>query len=137
MRRLIDQLKRHEGYRGRPYLDSEGNTTIGYGRNLIANPLTEGEATLLLVGDVQRHGKELEQRYLVVRTLDEVRRSALLNMAYNLGIPRLSGFRRMWAAIDRRDWDRAAAEALDSKWARQVGDRAREIAGMLKTGEWP
>ena len=62
------------------------------------------------------------------------RRVALLSMAFNMGGPRLAGFRQMRAAIAAGDWDRAAAEALDSRWARQTGKRAGHIAAMLRSG---
>jgi lysozyme len=134
---LLDQLKRHEGFRDRPYLDSENILTIGYGRNLEANPLTESEAEHLLLNDMIRHERELWKAFPVAVGLDHVRRDALINMAFNLGIPRLSTFRKMWAAIEISDWDEAAKQAMDSKWAKQVGRRAEEIAFMLRTGQYP
>jgi lysozyme len=134
---LVEQLKRHEGFKDRPYLDSVNVLTIGYGRNLESNPLTEDEATYLLVNDIERHERELWKAFPVAAGLDRVRRDALINMAFNLGIPRLSTFARMWAAVDIGDWDEAARQALDSKWAKQVGKRAEEIAFMLRTGQYP
>jgi len=134
---LVEQLKKHEGFRGTPYLDTTGNLTIGYGRNLTANPLTEDEASFLLTQDIHRHTIELAQAYPVVQEISAVRHDALINMAFNLGLPRLQKFRRMWSAITFRDWDQAAKEALDSKWAKQVGSRANDIAYMLRTGKYP
>lgn len=52
--------------------------------------------------------------------LPEPVRHALIDMCFNMGIPRLSKFKRMWAAIDKRDFKEAANEALDSLWAKQV-----------------
>ncbi|MEC8642766.1 MAG: hypothetical protein VXZ67_07640 [Pseudomonadota bacterium] len=60
------------------------------------------------------------------------RRHALVSMAFNLGGPRLAGFTRLRAAVRRSDWDEAAAEALDSRWAAQTGRRANDIAAMLR-----
>ena len=60
------------------------------------------------------------------------RRHALISMAFNMGGPRLADFRRMRAAIAAGRWEAAAAEALDSRWARQTGRRADEIAAMLR-----
>jgi len=134
---LLEMLKRHEGFKDRPYLDTVNVLTIGYGRNLETNPLTEDEATYLLVNDIERHERALWKAFPVAVGLDHVRRDALINMAFNLGIPRLRGFEKMWAAIGISDWNRAAAEAMDSKWARQVGRRAEEIAFMLRTGQYP
>jgi lysozyme len=67
--------------------------------------------------------------------LDEVRRDVLIDMCFNLGITRLLGFRRMLAACKNEDWTWAANEMLASKWAKQVGKRAYELADMMLTGE--
>lgn len=61
------------------------------------------------------------------------RRHALVSMAFNLGQTRLAGFKRLRAAVLAGDWDRAAAEALDSRWASQTGRRAAEVAALLRT----
>lgn len=137
MHPLIEQLKRHEGFRGRPYQDTTGHITIGYGRNLDDRPLTEGEATALLLSDISAIGLELERAFPVVTALNPARQAALMNMAFNLGIGGLKNFKRMWAAVMSRDWMTVEAEALDSKWARQVGNRATEIARMLRSGDFP
>ncbi len=132
---LIRRIMAHEGFSGRPYLDTTGNLTIGYGRNLDARPLDETEGRWLLERDLSRLEARLESVPLYL-SLDPVRRAALLEMAYNLGFRGLMGFERMLAALGRRDWEAAAREALDSRWARQVGRRADRIAHRLRTGEW-
>jgi lysozyme len=136
MNRLLMQLKRHEGFRPLPYSDSTGHLTIGYGTALHV-PISQEAATYLLLDRLTVYEAEMQRAKPIIHSLDNVRQSALLNMAYNLGIEGLLGFRRMWAAIDARDWPRAADEALDSRWAMQVGSRAIDIAGMLHTGQWP
>lgn len=67
------------------------------------------------------------------RTLDPVRQRVLMNMAFNMQ-GRLLGFRNFLAAAQRADWNVAAAEMLDSLWARQVGDRAKRLASMMRSG---
>jgi lysozyme len=136
MNKLLAQLKRHEGFRPLPYTDSTGHLTIGYGTAL-HEPISQEAATYLLLDRLTTLQTELERAKPQTKTLDIVRQSALLNMAYNLGASGLLKFRRMWAAIEARDWPRAADEALDSRWALQVGSRAIDIAGMLHTGQWP
>lgn len=136
-RKLLNALKRHEGYRGAPYRCSNGYLTIGYGRNLEANPLSKKEAEYLMINDLRRGEMALTGINHVFPKLEHgPRRDALLNMAFNMGVKGLNGFRKMWTAIGHRDWDLAADEALDSKWARQVGGRAIEIAEQLRTGEY-
>lgn len=132
--RLLSTLKRHEGFRAKPYRDSEGVLTIGYGRNLDAVGISEIEAHDLLTADIQVALGAAQRLVPDWDALDDARQEALVNMIFNLGAPKFLEFRRMRAAIAAGDWERAAAEALDSKWARQVGARAREIAAMLHIG---
>jgi lysozyme len=66
--------------------------------------------------------------------LSDNRKIALSNMAYNLGLPRMKGFQKMLAAISRGDFKAASTEMLDSKWAQQVGDRAKRLAVMVDNG---
>jgi lysozyme len=137
MNRLLAQLKIHEGFRGQCYQDSVGVSTIGYGRNLRDNPLTEEEATYLLKRDIKRTRKALVRAKPAVAMVSSARRDALVDMAFNLGVRGLLRFSRMWAAIEQGRWSTAAQEALDSHWARQVGTRRSGVlANMIETGEW-
>lgn len=131
---LRDDLIRHEGLRLFPYRDSEGLLTIGVGRNIEERGISREEALYLLDNDIREHTSELRARFQVVDTLTEARRDVLINMAFNMGVPRLAGFLRMWAAIEAGDWRKAAAEMLDSEWALQVGDRAIELAHVMQYG---
>ena len=135
--KLIALLKHHEGFRGRAYTDTTGHQTIGYGHNLDALPLTEKQAEELLREDIRIHANHLASLKPIILALDTVRYSALVDMAFNLGVPGVLNFTHMWDAIEHGDWERASLDALNSKWAAQVGYRAEEIAGMLRTGRWP
>lgn len=130
---LRDQLIRHEGLRLKPYRDSVGKLTIGVGRNLDDSGISEAEALHLLDNDIAAV-KATGMRHDWFRKLDPVRKDAILNMAFNMGWPRLLGFRQMIAALERMDYEEAAREALASKWADQVGNRAREVSEQLRTG---
>ena len=126
---LIDSIKHHEGFRGMPYDDHLGFPTIGYGTKL---PITEHEASLLLRHRLDRMEHELEARREDFRRLPASVQDALLEAAYQLGVPGLLRFAKMWAAIRERDWGRAADEALDSKWHAQTPVRAEALAGVLR-----
>lgn len=131
---LAEMLKRHEGRRLKPYRDTVGKLTIGYGRNLEAVGITQDEAELMLqndIGSAEKHLLTVDE----YRELDSIRQAVLVNMCFNLGFHGLMGFRNMWRAIRRRDWDRASAEMLNSKWARQVGVRAVELSEIMRAGE--
>lgn len=134
--RLTEQLKTHEGFRGEPYKDSVGKITIAFGRNLDDQPLTKREGEYLLYSSLLKIYDELVSTKPVVKHLEGARLVAIVDMAYNLGVPKLCGFKRMWSAIERGDWPDAADEAMDSRWSIQVGQRALKIANMLHTGQF-
>jgi lysozyme len=107
--------------------------------------ITDAEARALFVGDLEE-AKDVVARLFTfspcqcghqVCEADRVRWRALVNMAFNLGPTRLSGFKKFIAAFNARDWDGAVIEMLDSKWAKQVGERSSRLAKMVRTGEAP
>ena len=131
---LRDQLIRHEGLRLKPYTDTVGKLTIGVGRNLTDRGISKAEAMHLLDNDI------LEAQTAVVKALpwtveiDRPRLEILMNMAFNLGIGGLLKFERFLAAVQEGSYELAAVEMLNSKWAKQVGQRADELASMMRTG---
>lgn len=131
---LKDELIRDEGMRLHPYRCTAGKLTIGVGRNIEDNGITEEEALFLLGSDIRHLLEELDARWPWWRTMTDARQRALVNMAFNMGAPTLAKFKNMLAALEAGDYDRAATEALDSKWARQVGRRADRIANMIREG---
>ncbi len=132
--RLKMQLVKHEGIQLKPYTDSVGKLTIGVGRNLTDIGITEDEAMTLLDHDILVAWHACQRVVLGFDALDEPRQHALLDMMVNLGETRFAAFKKMIAAIDARDFDRAADEMLDSKWAKQVDQRAETLATMMRTG---
>ena len=132
--KLLNDLKRDEGFRSHVYKDSEGHDTIGYGC-LLSNGISEKAATELLYVQMIEHLEELkkwmEKQGMLLHSYPEPVRVALGNMAFNLGIPRLSKFKKMWAAIKKEDYVEASKEALDSVWAKQVGERAIRISKLF------
>ena len=136
---LCAELSRDEGRRYKPYVDTEGLLTIGVGHNLDALGLSEEQIDVILQDDIGQAEEALDHIEPKWRLLDQDRQRVLLNMSFNLGQDRLSGFRRMWAAIraainsgDREYFVTAANEMLDSKWARQVGIRATRLADRMR-----
>jgi len=131
---LKAQLVRHEGLRLKVYNDSIGIPTIGVGRNLQDVGISGAEAMLMLENDITRVMVELDREMPWWRQLSEIRQLVLADMAFNLGLPRLKGFRNALEAMQERRWDDAAKEMLDSRWARQVGPRALRLAQMMREG---
>lgn len=129
---LVEDLKRDEGFRSHPYHDTVGKLTIGYGRNLDDVGISESEAEALLRKDVGIAYEETRHNYPWIMEAPLAIQRGLYNMAFNMGQPRLSGFRKMLAALEAKDYLRAADEAMDSKWADQVGERAVRIAELFR-----
>jgi len=130
----IEQLKIDEGLSLTPYLDTEQILTIGYGRNLEHNGISQQEAEILLRNDLKVAMKDAIQFVTpeVWEDLTPTRRSVIINMAFNLGLPRLSHFTKLRQAIHDRDYHEAARQMLDSRWSRQVGDRSLRLADSMR-----
>lgn len=134
MNKLERELIRDEGLCLKPYFDTVGKLTIGVGRNLDDNGISEAEALMMLRNDIANSQQELEC-FSWFRQLDSHRKDAILNMHFNLGLPRLLSFKKMIAALEQGKWDKAADEALNSRWAEQVGERAVRISLIIRYGE--
>ena len=136
MMNLIDTLVRHEGLRRLAYEDSLGVLTIGVGRNIEEVGLSDDEIYYLLKNDIRRCETELDNSFRWYKNLDQVRQEAMINLCFNLGITRLRKFKLALRAMEAKDYEDAADEFLDSLWATQVGQRAVEVAEMIRTGNY-
>ena len=153
--KLIEKLILHEGLKLQVYKDTLGIDTIGIGRNLedrgiskqelddmdiptighiYEYGITETDAVYLATNDVQIVEEELLKAHPCVAELDAVRQLVLVDMAFNMGVPRLRKFKKMWAAVHAKDFPTAAKEMLDSRWANQVKSRSVKLANMMHTG---
>ena len=153
---LVKMIAIHEGIVLNVYQDHLGIDTVGIGRNLEDRGITDGElsyinktmddiydsglteeeAYYLCMNDIAIVEKELLENKPVVNQLNDVRQMVLVDMAFNMGVPRLKLFKNMWMAIEKVNYPLACAEMLDSKWANQVGKRAVRLSEAMKNGEW-
>lgn len=136
MDKLIEQLKRHEGLRLKPYRCTAGKLTIGIGRNLDDNGISEAEAEFMLENDIANCIDELDAAFDWYAYLSPARADALANICFNIGLPRLLGFKKALYNMEQGFFNKAADEFLDSRWATQVGDRAEELAEQIRSGEY-
>jgi lysozyme len=120
-----------------PYKCTGGKLTIGIGRNLDDRGITEEEADYLLSNDIDDFEDRLTREIPWMVGLDPIRQRVLIDMAFNLGVPGLLKFKRTLAAIRGKEYDRAAGMMLDSRWATQVGQRAKRLSHMMATGHIP
>ena len=151
IRKASERLSMHEGVRLQPYFCTKGKQTIGVGRNLDDNPITPEEekvigdwrhgitkeaAFFLLRHDINRVVAECEKHIPFWKKLDDERQYALMDMAFNMGIKRLLGFKNMMAFLGVGNYRQAAVECLASQYAKEVGRRAQRIAKTIETGRF-
>ena len=132
-RKLKKQLELHEGKKKFPYVDTVGKTSIGVGRNLTDVGVSEVTTQQMLDEDIDRTLTLLDS-VSWFKALDSVRQQAIANMTFNL-MRKIFDFKKMIAAIEAKDWNRAADELLDSTFAAQTGQRAKDLAQMIRTGQ--
>jgi len=141
----ITVIKEHEGFEAMPYLCPAGHVTIGYGRNLetglsmeeartlFPNGITQAQAQILLVSRLE-HYHSYCRGLQGWESLNTTRKVILLDMAYNLGIKGISRFKKMLYAVALKDYAKASREMLDSRWAKQVPNRAHRLAEGMRLG---
>lgn len=141
---LLADLRMDEGLRLDAYPDpltGGAPWTIGYGHTgpEVAKGLiwTKEEAEAALLADATIALTGLTSLGIRIWAPQPVRRDALVNMVFNLGLTRFAAFHKLIAAVRVGDFSRAAFEASESAWDKQVGARAERIEHMLRTGERP
>lgn len=137
LERVFNEIIKSEGFRNSVYKDSEGYWTIGHG--ILVDPrrgggITKDESEYIVRGRLTALQVSINQNLSWTRKLSDKRREALLRMSYNLGVKGLKTFKNMLTALEEGDYETAADEALDSKWATQVGARAIRIATLIREG---
>lgn len=145
MNTVEELIAKHEGRKNATYKDSLGIPTIGIGHNIQAHPLppgfvsplTDEQVDLLFQADLANAEAALRQHLPWVDSLSDARLAVLVDMVFNMGIGGVLGFPHTLAAIQAGNWQAAHDGMLASKWATQVGARAKEDAEMMLTGEWP
>lgn len=128
MSELIERIKKHEGFVGYAYKDTEGFDTIGYGTKL---PLSDKEAHVLLTMRLNDMTNELRKREPFVDNLPEDKQEVIFEMCYQMGVGGVLGFKKMWNALKGKDYLEAGAQMLNSKWANQTPNRANSLYKLM------
>ena len=140
MDRLLESVKKHEGYRNKVYLDTLGKRTVGVGH--------------LCVEDFWEDDKEYEESFLMeilekdlseaikgandlmaehdCMDINEKAHEILIEMVFQLGKTGVSKFKNMWKALAEKNYIGASYEMLDSRWAKQTPNRAKDMAQIMK-----
>lgn len=113
------------------YPDTVGKWTIGIGRNIEDNGLSDGEVDYLFRNDVLRVTKELDDNLPWWRNLSEVRQRVVFNMCFNMGITKYLKFKNTLKAIQEARWGDAKIGMIKSKWHKDVGQRAIRLEYMM------
>lgn len=128
-------IRRYEGFSKLSYKCPTGHLTIGYGHNL-EHGISTAAAEFILQEDLTRAEQAVKDAFPWWWKLDDARQFVLVDMAFNMGLAGLKGFKKMLTAVEQGDYQTAAKEMLASKWAAQVGRRAAELSKIMKKGEW-
>ena len=141
MDRLLESVKKPEGYRNKVYLDTLGKRTVGVG-HLCVEDFWEDDKEYeekflmeILADDLQnaiKGARELKEEHSCT-DIDEIAQEILVEMVFQLGKNGVSKFRNMWKALAEKNYIGASFEMLDSKWAKQTPNRAKSMAELMKS----
>lgn len=135
-------LRKYEGVKAYPYDDAtgqvigkgnliEGNITIGVGRDLNKNPLTDDEIEYLLSNDTRKIFADCHNNFTWFRGLTYLQERGIMNMVYQLGLEGFKQFHDLIAAMDRGDYVAAKRAGMNSAWFKQTPDRAQDVLNMV------
>lgn len=130
--KIIESLKKHEGFRDKVYQDSLGVATIGYGFAIKDLELDEHISGLILDQKVRALVYEMAEQFDWFPWLPDPAQNVIIEMCYQLGVAGVGKFINMIAALGKEKWETAADEMLDSRWAIQTPKRANEMAMIIR-----
>lgn len=128
-------LQRDEGFLSYAYKDSQGYLTIGVGRMVdkrLGGGITASEADHLLNNDIDRTWNDLVKTFPWIQAHPDPVQRALANMAFQMGVQKLTAFHRTLDFIKKGKYCAAADNAMKSLWARQTPARAKRVADLLR-----
>ena len=140
--KLREQLKIDEGVKYEIYNDHLGYATFGIGHLIVeadeeygkpvGTPITEERVNAVFDSDVAIYISEAKKVFPNLETLPSEAQEVIVNMTFNMGAPRLSKFKKFIAGVNAGDWNTAAVEMMDSRWAKQVGKRAVRLRDRIQ-----
>lgn len=140
--KLREQLKIDEGVKYEVYDDHLGYKTFGIGHLVkttdeeygapCGTPVSVDRVNSVFDEDVETYIAEAEKVFGNLQEMPQEAQQVIVNMCFNMGAPRLSQFKKFIKAIHDEDWKTASVEMLDSRWAKQVGDRANRLSDRIK-----
>ena len=131
--KLIDEIKKHEGFRDRVYKCTAGVDTIGYGFAIKDLVLDQDIADIILQRKLNQLIKRIKRTFTWYDRIPEEAQHVVVNMCFQLGIGGVSKFKKTLSHFKNHKWQEASVEMLDSKWARQTPNRALELSNIIKS----
>ena len=142
----IDELKKEieadEGVKYEIYLDHLGYPTVGCGHLIqpddeeygkeVGSTITEARCSALFASDIDGVLADCGRLYATFSDLPEEAQRIIANMMFNMGLTRLSKFKKMKAAVEKGDFEEAANQMHDSKWRKQVPNRAERLINRMR-----
>ena len=133
MKDIIEQLKIHEGYKPTVYKCTAGVDTIGIGFAIKDLHLSEEVCELILTEKLEVLEERFEKKFDCFQESPVEVRNVMLNMAYQLGFAGFCKFKKTIAYLEEAEWEKASEEMLDSRWAKQTPNRAKELSEIIKS----
>ena len=139
MNRLMKSVKAHEGFRNSVYKDTLGKRTVGYGHLCVEDhwednrEYTVPELERVLEADLNNAIRGAEELCSDCPVLEDQAKEIIVEMVFQLGKTGVSKFRNMWKALKVPDYPTAAKEMLDSRWAKQTPNRAKEMSDHMRS----
>ena len=133
MKDLLNRIKHHEGYRKSVYKCTEGYDTIGYGFAIKDLEMDEDIAEEILLRKVEKLIKRVRSKFDWLDSVPREVQGVLVEMSYQMGLSGVSKFKKALHAMQMFQWKLAATELLDSRWAKQTPNRAKELSNIIRS----
>ena len=125
---IVEDIKKHEGFRPKVYECTEGYDTIGYGFAIKDLTMDEDVATLILMKKLHTLLQRITVAFPWFKDIDETAKKVVINMCYQLGIRGFSKFKKTIYYLETEQYEEASIEMLNSLWAKQTPNRAKELS---------
>ena len=132
MNELLNRIKEHEGFRSRVYKCTEGYDTIGYGFAIKDLVLDKDIADLILMKKLHKMLQRITIAFPWFKDVDNTAKGVIVNMCYQLGLSGFSKFKKTIYLLETEQYEEASVEMLDSLWAKQTPNRAKELSETLR-----
>ena len=128
---LLQQIKAHEGFKSTVYQCTEGYDTIGYGFAIKDLKLSKEVCDIILAEKLAKLQFDINNKFEWFKDSPEIVRNVVTNMCYQLGLTGFSKFKQTIYYLETEQYEEASLEMLDSLWAKQTPNRAKELSAEI------